>query len=148
MKEYSLPIFHAAMAAAGAARMDVEDGCVDTWNCYRSTGPIKGTENVDMATRGTPNFYLAIAKYSDKLASYYNNLIEMYNGEDPDERHDGPFSMSVSMTFGEWFANYVQLHAAPPSEAEAENAIQELIDEYLSSPATTIVINPDNPPPQ
>lgn len=139
MLSLSSPIFHAMQAALGAAKHDIENGCIDKWNGWNDGIPI---ENFDLETRGYDNFYLELSKYAENLAMYYDSLMKINNGQDPDDLYDGVFSLAVSVAFGEWFALYVIEHSEAPKEPVALHAMQEIVDEYMSHPAVTIKLNP------
>lgn len=141
MSTMSSPIFHGMMAAVGAAKYDTENGCIDAWNGWCNGIPI---EPFDLTERGYDNFYLELSKYSEKLASYYNNIFKLNNGQGPDDLYDGCFSLEVSQKFGEWFAQFVKEHGCAPEATVAEVALHEIFDEYMSHPAVTFQIKPDD----
>ena len=144
MSAITTPIFHAMMMAIGATKYDTENGCIDVWNCLTDGKPNAkyDTSNV-IKTRGYDNFYVELGKYANKLADYYNNIIKLSDGKNPDDLYDGCFSIEVSQKFGEWFAQFVQEHGCAPEKSDVEVAILEIMDEYMSHPATIISINPE-----
>jgi len=146
MAIYASPIFRGMQAALGAAQHDGPNGCIDTWNCLHDGAPVNSIVNVDMTKRGYEEFYVALSKYAERLASYYVSLTAINGGKPPEEFYDGLFALEVSFKFGSWFAMYVQAHCDVPEEAIAFNAIDELVEEYIASPAVIIQLNQDTFP--
>jgi hypothetical protein len=133
MKSSPSPVFHAMMAAIGASKYDVDNGCIDVWNGNVDSIPNNNFTNLNMEERGFDNFYIELSKYADELSEHYKKLTAL-NGDEPDECYDGLFSIEVSTEFGEWFAKYVQEYGCAPEKTVALAALQELVDKYVKGP--------------
>ena len=142
----SSPVFHGMQAALGTVKHDGPNGCIDAWNCLLDNQPPESFTGIDLYSRGYENFYVELGKYAERLASYYTNLTTTNNGKTPEECYDGLFAIEVSFEFGSWFAVFVKKHFRAPDEAIAFNAIDELVEKYMASPAVVIQLNQDTFP--
>lgn len=128
----SSAVFHGMQAAIGANKYDTDNGCIDAWNlCWSPAIVVTDTSaQVDEKERGYDNFYVELSKYAEKLEAHHKTLVDLHEGKDPDESYDNLFSLDVSVAFGEWFGQYVQIYADAPNEVTAVAAMQELVDKF------------------